>query len=90
MGTPVNELPYADFKKHTVYVLSPGPMGCTCCGLNIQSCSRTHHLYVDDVAGGGSYDDDDKMQLFLVCIERTDSCGYKYHYSGTPPAYITF
>lgn len=30
MGTPVNEIPYGEFKKHTVYVLSPGPLGCTC------------------------------------------------------------
>jgi 6-phosphofructo-2-kinase len=30
MGTDVQELPYATFKKHTVYVLSPGPTGCTC------------------------------------------------------------
>ena len=30
MGTPVAELPYAEFKRNTVYVLSPGPLGCTC------------------------------------------------------------
>ena len=29
MGTPIQELPYGEFKKHTLYTLSPGPFGCT-------------------------------------------------------------
>ena len=34
MGTPLKEIPLVHFKKHTIYMLSPGPSGCTCTAID--------------------------------------------------------